>query len=85
MARALPAKLPGKAWIGLGVAIYAIETFVWLKILSLAPLSLAFPIAAMNFLGVTLAGRYLFKEPVGVWQWLGVALVTLGVIAVAAT
>ena len=36
-------------------------------------------------LGVTLASRFLFKEQVGRFQWLGVALVTLGVIAVAST
>ena len=78
-------RLISNGWIALGVSIYAFEMFVWLRILTLAPLSLAFPIAATNFLGVTFASRYLFKEDVSARQWVGVLLVTLGVIAVAAT
>ena len=83
--RAIAVSVPPAAFIVLGLITYAVETFVWLRILSMAPLSIAFPIAATNFLGVTLAGRYLFGERVGRWQWLGVALVTLGVVAVASS
>lgn len=83
--RWLATRIPAAMFIAVGLAIYAFETFVWLRILSLAPLSLAFPIAATNFLGVTLASRFLFFERVGPWQWLGVLFVTIGVIAVAST
>ncbi|MFI5012543.1 MAG: hypothetical protein ACHQAY_09360 [Hyphomicrobiales bacterium] len=72
-------------WLIAGLCIYAIEVFVWLKILSVAPLSIAFPIASLNFLGVTLASAVILGEKVGRPQWLGVWLVTIGVAIVAGT
>ena len=66
-------------WLIGGIAIFAVETFVWLRILAQAPLSIAFPIASLNFIGVTLASRFLFKENIGTVQWLGCLLVTVGV------
>lgn len=66
-------------WLLAGIATFMFETFVWLKILAEAPLSIAFPIASLNFIGVTLVSRFLFGEAVGPLQWLGCALVTTGV------
>jgi drug/metabolite transporter (DMT)-like permease len=66
-------------WLMAGVATFAVETFIWLRILSETPLSIAFPIASLNFIGVTLAGRVLFGEYVSTAQWLGCLLVTTGV------
>ena len=45
--------------------------------LSVAPLSIAYPIASLNFLGVTLASATILREKVGRPQWLGAWLVTL--------
>lgn len=73
------------AWIAAGVLIYVVEIFVWLRILAEVPLSIAFPIASLNFLGVTLASRVILKEAVGNRQWAGAVLITLGVIVVART
>jgi len=84
------ASLIGKAvaiakspWLVAGLCIYTIEVFVWLKILSVAPLSIAFPVASLNFLGVTLASATILGEKVGRPQWLGAWLVTIGVAIVA--
>ena len=73
------------AWIAGGVLIYIVEIFVWLRILAEVPLSIAFPIASLNFLGVTLASAVFLKEPVGRRQWFGAVLITLGVVVVART
>lgn len=70
-------------WTLGGVAIYIVEIFVWLRILAEAPLSVAFPIGSLNFLGVTLASHLLLKERVGFRQWLGTVLIMLGVVIVA--
>jgi undecaprenyl phosphate-alpha-L-ara4N flippase subunit ArnE len=70
-------------WLVAGLCIYTVEVFVWLKILSVAPLSIAFPIASLNFLGVTLASATILREKVGRPQWLGAWLVTIGVAIVA--
>jgi drug/metabolite transporter (DMT)-like permease len=68
-----------------GICIYAVEVIVWLKILSEAPLTVAFPIASLNFLGVTLASAAILREKVGRRQWLGAVVVTIGVAIVAGT
>jgi len=77
--------VPSNPWLVAGLCIYALEIFVWLKILSVAPLSIAFPIASLNFLGVTLASATILGEKVGRAQWIGACLVTLGVAIVAGT
>lgn len=81
MARALLAS----PWVVAGVLVYIVEIFVWLRILAEVPLSIAFPIASLNFLGVTLASAVFLKEPVGRRQWLGAVLITMGVVVVART
>ena len=43
------------AWVWLGVAIYSAEIVIWIRILSLVPLAIAFPIASLNFIAITLA------------------------------
>jgi drug/metabolite transporter (DMT)-like permease len=78
-------QLPPLAWIGMGMAVYVLEIFVWLRVLSLAPLTLAAPIASLNYLGVVLAGLWLFDERIAPRQWAGAGLITLGAIAVALT
>ncbi|MBV8764043.1 MAG: hypothetical protein JOZ66_03950 [Hyphomicrobiales bacterium] len=70
-------------WLLAGLLVYAVETIVWIRILSDVPLSIAYPIASLNFLGVTLASATILRERVGRPQWLGASLVTLGVAIVA--
>jgi undecaprenyl phosphate-alpha-L-ara4N flippase subunit ArnE len=70
-------------WVLLGVAIYAIEIFVWIRILSLVPLAIAFPIASLNFIAITLASWLWLGERVSPRRWAGTALVTAGVVLVA--
>ncbi len=79
------AKLIANPWTLAGIAIYTIELFVWLRILSIAPLSLAYPLASLNFLGVVIASRIFLKEPVSKRRLLGSLFITVGVGIVAAT
>ena len=73
----------GNRWLQAGIATYAVETIVWLRILAEVPISIAFPIASLNFLGVALASRWFLGEVVSGRQWVGAGLVTLGVALVA--
>jgi undecaprenyl phosphate-alpha-L-ara4N flippase subunit ArnE len=77
--------LTATAWIALGLATYVVEIFVWLRVLALAPLTIAAPIASLNYIGVVLVSRWLFAERISPRQWLGAGFVTLGVVAVALT
>ncbi|RZI32518.1 EamA family transporter [Pseudomonas orientalis] len=68
-------------WAGVGA--YVIEFFVWLEALSRAPLSLLFPLAALAYCLVVLAGRVVLKETVSRRRWLGTLVITFGVMLVA--
>jgi undecaprenyl phosphate-alpha-L-ara4N flippase subunit ArnE len=70
-------------WLLAGIVTYALELIIWLRILAEVPISVAFPIASANFLGVTLAGHFFLKEKIGRAQWSGALLITMGVALVA--
>jgi len=72
-------------WVTIGLVVYVAEIFVWLGVLAIAPLTVAAPIASLNYIGVILVSRWLFHEHITRRQWAGAGLVTLGVIAVALT
>jgi len=69
----------------LGFVIYAASAVLWLFVLSQFELSFAFPFLSLAYAGVSAAATFLLKEHFAGRQWLGLALVTLGVIAVAAS
>lgn len=72
-------------WVGIGLVIYVAEFIIWVRILTLAPLGIAFPLASLNILAITLAGRLWLGEETGPSQWFGALLITAGVILVAGT
>ncbi len=68
-------------WAGAGA--YVVEFFIWLEALSRAPLSLLFPLAALAYCLVVLAGKMVLKETVSRRRWLGTLVITCGVMLVA--
>lgn len=66
-------------WVLAGLAVYVLEFIVWFAALSLAPLSLAFPFAALSYCGVVVASRYVLHESVSVRRWAGTVLIAAGV------
>ena len=72
-------------WLLAGIATYAIELVIWLRILAEVPISVAFPLASANFLGVALASRVILKEQIGRAQWAGAVCITIGVALVASS
>ena len=70
-------------WVLSGVLVYAVEIVVWIRILSRVPLAVAFPIASLNFIAITLASGFWLGERVSGRRWAGTALVTAGVVLVA--
>jgi undecaprenyl phosphate-alpha-L-ara4N flippase subunit ArnE len=77
--------VPPSLWVAIGLVVYVVEIFVWLGVLAIAPLTVAAPIASLNYIGVMLVSRWLFSERITRRQWAGAGLVMLGVIAVALT
>jgi undecaprenyl phosphate-alpha-L-ara4N flippase subunit ArnE len=78
-------RMLGEPWLIGGIAIYVIEFIVWIRVLALVPLGIAFPIASLNILGIALASRAFLGEAISTKQWLGAALITAGVAIVAQT
>jgi len=83
--REMSVALGRSGWALAGVLTYVAEFFIWLRILAEVPLSIAFPIASLNFLAITFASSILLGERVGTRQWLGACLITCGVVIVART
>ena len=72
-------------WVAAGIVTYVIELVLWLMIMAQAPISVAFPIASANFLGIALASWWFLGERVSGHQWLGAGLITFGVALVASS
>jgi drug/metabolite transporter (DMT)-like permease len=68
-------------WLGGG--LYVIGLILWLRILSVADLSFAYPFAAVAYAGGVLASQWILKERVTALRWAGVGLILIGLIFVA--
>jgi undecaprenyl phosphate-alpha-L-ara4N flippase subunit ArnE len=66
-------------WIALGVVIYALEFVFWFGALTLAPLSLAVPFAALSYCGVVVASRLILREHISPRRWAATGIVATGV------
>jgi drug/metabolite transporter (DMT)-like permease len=69
-------------WIALGVGVYALEFVFWFGALTLAPLSLAVPFAALSYCGVVVASRLILRERVSARRWAATFVVAAGVAVV---
>lgn len=76
--------LPRNPWVMLGVASYAVEFGVWLAVLTLAPLSLAFPALSLSYCGVALASRIFLGERIDARIVTAMVLISAGVALVSA-
>ncbi len=70
-------------WAGIG--FWLVEILAWSKVLASLSLSIAFPVMALSYVTIALAGAWIFKENITLKHAVGVGLVTAGVICVGAT
>jgi drug/metabolite transporter (DMT)-like permease len=63
----------------LGLSIYGLGTAMWIFAVSKRDISYVFPIAALNYVFVTVGGMVLFDESIPTKRWIGIAVVVLGV------
>jgi len=71
------------AWIGLGIAAYALEILLYTLALHRLDVSVAFPLGSLCFVGVALLSQWLLGEAVGPIRWLGVACILAGTVFLA--
>ncbi len=72
-------------WLLAAMGLLAIALALWLRVLQLLPLSLAYPMLSFNFVLVTLASHWCFGEPVAARHWWGVASIMLGIMLLSIT
>lgn len=71
------------AWTWLGIGCVILSLFSWLNILRLVPLSIAFPLSNATHILVPLSCWWLLGEGISPRRWLGIALVSIGLVVVA--
>ena len=78
-------KILGSGWIWLGVAGQLGFLAAFLLVLSWADYSFVFPVSAISYAVVALLGYVFLGEQVGPARWLGVGMISLGVVLVGRT
>ena len=69
----------------IGLGCFGLSAIVWLFVLARIPLSTAYPFVALGIAITVVAGRMLFGEPLTALKIGGVALILVGIGAVAAS
>ena len=67
----------------LGLISFGLGACLYIVVLQWLPLNVAQSFAAAQFLAVILASRYVLSEPIGLEQWIGIALISSGILVVA--
>ena len=62
-----------------GFFCWFVEIVAWIQVLSRVPLSVAFPIMSLCYVGTIIASKYVLKETISPKKWLGVFCITVGV------
>jgi drug/metabolite transporter (DMT)-like permease len=73
------------AGVGLGLSVYAIGTWFWVRSVARESISYLYPLSACSYAIVALGGHLFFGEAVHAWRWAGIAVITAGVALIAAT
>jgi multidrug transporter EmrE-like cation transporter len=68
--------------VALGTAMLTFWFLAWLKLLQGLDISYLYPFEGISLVGLVLASRFLLKERTQGWTWVGVALVTTGMVLV---
>jgi undecaprenyl phosphate-alpha-L-ara4N flippase subunit ArnE len=68
--------------IAAAISLNMVGLAVWLLVLTQAPLGQALPFLAANNITVAAAGRLIFRERVGLRRWVGILLITAGLVLV---
>jgi drug/metabolite transporter (DMT)-like permease len=71
-----------KPQLWLGFVFSVVSLCIWLVVLSRADLNFAFSADSMRYIFIALASRFVLKEKMGSWRWLGTGLIVVGIVFV---
>ncbi|MBD8162923.1 4-amino-4-deoxy-L-arabinose-phosphoundecaprenol flippase subunit ArnE [Erwinia persicina] len=66
-------------WLAASIVLLGLALLVWLRVLQTVPVGVAYPMLSLNFIFVSLAARWLWKEIIPWRHALGIALIVAGV------
>jgi len=67
----------------IGFAIYFAGTLIWLRVIAIAPLTVAYPLLiGLTFLMVSIFASLLFQEPISLRKAIGLGVILCGIIIV---
>jgi uncharacterized membrane protein len=69
-------------WLLCGVVCFSAWFFLWLGILSKWDISQVYPFDALNSAGIALAARVVLQERLPARGWIGIGLITIGILMV---
>ena len=67
----------------LGLVVFGLAAAFYLLILQWLPLNVAQSFTAAQFIAVILASAWILSEPISLEQWVGIALISTGILVVA--
>ena len=67
------------SFVLLSLGCLGIALLLWLVVLSVMPVSQAYPMLSLSYVIVMLLARWIFKEQIPWQRWLGAALIMLGI------
>ena len=65
--------------IALGIFLYAIEYVLWIAFLASVDISKAFTLSSVQIVLILLASRFILKEYINGYRWLGATFIVLGI------
>jgi undecaprenyl phosphate-alpha-L-ara4N flippase subunit ArnE len=66
-------------WLALSILLLGVAMVLWLAVLRVVPVSVAYPMLSLNFVLVALAARLIWRETYTVQQWVGTLVIVTGV------
>lgn len=69
-------------WMQMGVALHVVELLFWIAALALIPLSIAFPLVSLSYVGVAIGGHYWLGEKLGRRSLAAIGMITAGAMLV---
>lgn len=66
-------------WIVLSILLLGAAMLLWLMVLRVVPVSVAYPMLSLNFVLVAVAVRLIWRETYSVQQWIGTLAIVAGV------
>ena len=65
-------------WIGLSIMLLGVAMLLWLFVLRVVPVSVAYPMLSLNFVLVAIAARLIWRETYSLQQWFGTLAIVAG-------